>query len=186
MTRLIIRAMRERQECVDYLSAHLPDAEFCFDQTRNAMDTFLSALDLAGDDPVVHMEEDIWLAEGFRDKLEAAIAEKPDSVIQFFSMRTKDLTIGSRWDYGYSFLMAQCFYVPAGMSKRIRDYFPGWAGIEKHPTGLDTMVADFFADNKIKYWIHVPSLVDHRVGPSMIDKRRKHTRVSKTFGERLA
>ena len=34
---------------------------------------------------------------------------------------------------------------------------------------------------KLAYWIHVPSLVQHRVAVSMIDSRRSSKRQSKTF-----
>ena len=46
--RIIIRAVRDRAPYIDYLTERLPAAEWCFDQKRNAMDTFLRALDMAG------------------------------------------------------------------------------------------------------------------------------------------
>lgn len=179
MTRIIIRAVRERQSYVDYLQENIPDAEVCWDKTRNAMDTFLSALTMSGNDPIVHMEEDAFLATDFRTRLEAEIARQPDKVIQFFSMRKGDLEVGSRWDN--SFLMGQCFYLPAGYSKLILDFYSVWEERDLHPTGLDTMVGHFLRKRKEKYWIHVPNLVDHRVGKSQIDPRRSSKRISKTF-----
>jgi hypothetical protein len=46
--RIIIRAVKERAEFIDYLQKHLPNAEWCFDKTKNAMDTFLDAMQMAG------------------------------------------------------------------------------------------------------------------------------------------
>ena len=179
MTRIIIRAVKERANYVDYLTENIPDAEICWDKERNAMSTFLDALRMAGDDPVVHMEEDALLAKDFRNRLEAEIAKQPERVIQFFSMRKGDLEVGSRWDG--SFLMGQCFYLPAGYSRLLLNFYSIWKEREQHPTGLDTMVGHFLKKRKEKYWIHVPNLVDHRVGKSQIDPRRSSKRVSKTF-----
>lgn len=181
MTRIIIRAVPERAEFIDYLKEKLPSAEWCFDQKRNAMDTFLRALDMAGDDPVVHMEEDVILCESFLLDLEAAIAKRPTTLIQFFSMRSQDLTVGSRLDR--NFLMGQCFYLPASYSKQIRAYYETWPNRRSHPTGLDTMVGDWLKSRKEAYWIKVPSLVNHRQCKSVIDPRRSSKRQSLTFRE---
>lgn len=180
MTRVIIRAVKERQPYLDYLLDELPDAEVCYDTTRNAMNTFLDAVDLAGKDGVLYLEDDVILADQFRNRVESAISEMPQNVIQFFSMRKADLEIGSRWDN--NFLMAQCFYFPPGLSAELAKYAKTWAGYSEHPTGLDTMICDFLRALKLKYWIHIPNLVDHRVGKSIIDPRRSSKRVSKTFG----
>jgi len=179
MTRIIIRAVRDRTEFIVYLQSRLPQAEWCFDKTRNAMDTFLSAMEMAGDEPAVHMEEDVILTRGFVEKLEAAIAERPHEVIQFFSMRKADLTIGSRYDG--NFMMNQCFYLPAGMSRKLLEFRPEWKQADKHPTGFDILMADYFKSVRLKYWLHVPSLVEHRVCKSMIDPRRSSKRQSLTF-----
>ncbi len=177
--RFIIRAVKERVGFIEYLHKHLPQAEWCYDRNRNAMDTFLAAMQMAGNDPVVHMEEDIVLTKDFVPKIEAAIAERPDTVIQFFSMRKDDLLKGSRYDRNY--LMNQCFYLPAGYSTAIHDYYQFWGDKEKHPTGTDSMICDYLKAGKEKYWIHVPSLVDHRVSKSAIDPRRSSKRQSLTF-----
>jgi len=181
MTRLIIRAVPTRPDYIAYLEQRIPRAEWCMDETRNAMDTFLKALGMAGDGPAVHMEEDILLTQEFEAKLEAAIAERPGSLIQFFSMRGKDVTIGSRWDRSY--MMNQCFYLPAGYSAMLREYWRRWDRKTEHPTGSDTMLNDWLHSRKEAYWIHCPSLVDHRVCQSQIDPRRSSKRQSKTFTE---
>lgn len=143
------------------------------------MHTFLMALQMAGDDPVVHMEEDVLLDDDFLPLLHAAIEQRPNNVIQFFSMRKADLEIGSRWDN--NFIAALCFYLPAGYSKQIRAYYPVWPDRKVHPTGLDLTVRDWLRSRKEKYWIQVPNIVDHRISPSVIDPRRSSKRVSKTF-----
>jgi hypothetical protein len=177
--RFIVRAVQERTDCIEYLRTHLPQAEWCFDQKRDAMDTFLRAMEMAGNDPCVHMEEDIFLTQDFVGKIKSAIQKRPDEVIQFFSMRQADIDIGSRYDR--NFIMNQCFYLPATCSKQIFEYKNQWADIEKHPTGTDLMVNDWLKSIKKPYWLYVPSLVEHRVGKSAIDSRRSSKRQSKTF-----
>ncbi len=43
------------------------------------------------------------------------------------------------------------------------------------------MVADFLKERHMRYYIHVPSLVEHRIGKSLIDPRRSSRRQSLTF-----
>lgn len=177
--RIIIRACRERQQWVDYLLSRLSDAEVVYDTTRNAMDTFFAALRAAGDDAVIHMEDDVILTKDFTAKAATVIAEHPDHAIQFFSRRSKDIEIGSRWEPGSSFLAGLCFYLPPGMSADLMRY--DWPRRTEHPTGLDLMVADYLKANKQRYWLHVPSLVQHRICTSLIDPHRSRYRQSITF-----
>jgi len=179
MTDIIIRACRERQAWVDYLLDRLPGATVVYDTTRNAMNTFLEALRVAGDRPVIHMEDDVLLAKGFVCKAESVIGERPETAIQFFSMRKRDIQVGSRWEPGGTFLAGLCFYLPAGMSERLLRF--DWPRREEHPTGLDLLVADFLRANKERYWLHVPNLAQHRFGKSLIDSRRSRYRQSLTF-----
>lgn len=181
MVRIIVKAMPSRQPYIDYLQKYLPQAEFCMDQGKGAFDTFLRALKMAGTEPCIHMEEDVILTDGFYNKIHEVIAKKPNNFIQFFSMRQKDLTEGSRWDN--NFLMNQCWYAPMFYSEKMLKYAMGWylKNGETHPTGTDTMVCDWLKSRKEKYWIHCPSLVDHRIGKSAIDPRRSSKRQSLTF-----
>lgn len=176
---IIIRAIKDRKDYIEYLHTNLPYANWCFDQKHDAMDTFLRAMRLAGEKPTIHMEEDVLLTRDFMTKILTVISEHPNEVIQFFSMRKDDLTVGSRYDRNY--MMNQCFYLPAGYSRIIADYYNIWEGKKEHPTGTDTMISDFLKSRKEKYWLHVPSLVQHRECVSMIDKRRSSKRQSKTF-----
>ena len=165
-------------ECVKYLMGRLPEAEFCFDRVRDHWETFTRALEMAGEDSHIAMEEDVVLCRGFRDKVEAAIAERPKNVIQFFSMRRDDKTIGSRWCR--SFCMNQCTYFPAGYSSKVLAFSVSWSRRSEHPTGTDLMVNDFLRARKEQHWIHVPSLVDHLPLRSEIGKRSRGRR-SLTF-----
>ena len=189
MTRIIIRAVPERSTDVEYLVKHIPHAEICWETYElensddNIWNTFDKALEMAGDEPCVQMEEDVILTEGFVDKLEEAVSAHPDQIINFFSMRDLDLTKGSRVDR--QFMMAQCWYAPKFCCSYLREFYPFW----KHkriqwPNAVDLMVHDFIHALKLRYRIHCPSLVQHRDRTSFIDETRGErwgSRQSKTF-----
>lgn len=181
MLPVIVRAVRapEREGYHAYLRDRLPGATWVFDERRDAMDTFLRALAAAGVGGALHVEDDVVLADRFAERVGLEVAARPGTVVQFFSMRGADLTIGSRFDR--NFMMGQCFWLPCGYSREIAAYSSGWPRRAEHPTGLDVMVGDWLKSRREPYWIVVPNLVDHRVGPSTIDRRRSSRRVSKTF-----
>lgn len=181
MTRIIIRAVLSRAAYIEYLRAKLPAAEFCFDQHRDARETCRRAMAMAGDGPAIHMEDDAILTRDFVAKAEAVIAAHPDRVIQFFSRRKKDVTVGSRLDRSFSANV--CYYLPAGYSREVLAWMPGWAAA--HPehrfSANDLALNDWLRARREPHWIHVPSLVQHRIAPSAIDPRRAWRRVSATF-----
>lgn len=178
---LIMTVLPDRQEYYEYLKQRLPSAEFIFDEDRNAMSTFKKLLKHAGNDPVLIMEDDVILTENFKEKVEEQIKLRPNQPIQFFSRRKKDETEGSRNETGSSFVYNLCFYVPQDFASRLLEYHDRWPRLKEHQTGNDLMVADFLVSNKIKYYVHVPSLVQHRIGTSSIDSRRAKKRISQTF-----
>jgi hypothetical protein len=110
-TKIIVRCVPERAEFIRYLRKRIPEAIYYFCPERDAVAAFIGALELAGDGAAVHMEDDVILTRDFRKKLEKVIYAHPETVIQFFSMRTADLAIGSRLDR--NFIMNQCVYLPA-------------------------------------------------------------------------
>ena len=60
-----LTVIEKDKRLVQYLKNKLPDAVFCMDEKKCAMDTFLRSLKMAGDDPCVHMEEDILITKNF-------------------------------------------------------------------------------------------------------------------------
>lgn len=176
--KFVVRNAGERS--VEHLKQEIPEL-IVIRNGINAMEAFVDALDAVGDDAAVHLEDDIELCNDFYEKIQKIISEHPDEVIQFFSMRKEDLTVGTRMITGSRFLMGQCFYLPKGMSKKILAYKYTWKRIKEHPTGLDTMVADYLKDNKLSYLNIVPNLVDHLPVKSLINPRRSSKRQSFTF-----
>lgn len=168
-----VREMREQVPGIEIVwAAPLPEG--------TATHTWLRALDAAGDSPVVLLEDDVELAPRWLERVTAAIEERPDQVIQFFSMRKADLTVGSREEPGRTFLMNQCFYLPRGAARALaafsREHFAG------NTSGNDLTTREWLKETGQTYWIHVPSLVQHRPLRSMIGPRSSR-RQSPTFGE---
>ena len=52
-----------------------------------------------------------------------------------------------------------------------------------NPTAMDYLVRDFLKDNKYKYWIYQPCLVQHMECKSVIDPRRSSKRQCINFVE---
>lgn len=191
MTKFLVRTVGTRD--ISNLQSAIPDLIVVKDRIHDAMDTFLLSLEMAGDDAAVNMEDDIILCKDFYTKINKVIAEHPNDVIQFFSMRKDDLTIGTRYINGSKFMMNQCFYMPAGMSKDLLNYAK--TGKKKDGTlviedksiaigaGYDILMAWYFKDNKIKYLNYCPNLVNHIECKSEIDSRRSSKRQSLTFIE---
>lgn len=184
---IIILAMKERQAYVDYLKNILPDSIVCFDEERSAMATFFKGIRISQDKPTIFLEDDILLTENFQQKASEVISNFPNKIIQFFSMRKADIDVGSRWDN--TFTMNQCFYLPTGYGSEIINFYNGyWTEINfdgNRPTSAkDLMMRRWMQKRKEKYWLHCPSLVQHRVTKSLIDPRRSSKRQSFTFKEK--
>jgi hypothetical protein len=179
----------KRLECIAYLQNNLVGAEWCFDQINSGWDTMIRAFEMAGGSAAVHFEDDAVLCDWFSEKLEAAITERPNTIIQFFSMRPEDLTVGSRWDD--QFMNCQCFYVPAGLNGPLAEYMRSAdpvndKRIAKCKDPSDWAIRQWMRDRRMRYWIHVPNLVDHAVTVSLINPKRARARQSLTFQQAYA
>jgi len=179
--RYIVRAMREREAFLLPLHVELPTLEVVWDVNHNAMETWLAAMAHAGNDAAVHLEDDVLPTRNLHTKVARAVLEHPYNLIQFFSLRKADRHLGSRWMAGGSFMMTQCFYLPPGYSRELHDYYPFWPKRRENPDGFDTKLNSWLAGRGERYWLHVPSLVQHRVAKSLIDPRRSSRRQSPTF-----
>lgn len=97
-------------------------------------------------------------------------------------MRTKpDTAIGSRWDS--DFVNTQCFYVPPMTAPSIVGFYGSWPGPRdgrRRDACFDLGLADWLRAQGLRYWLHVPSLVQHRADVrSAVGHARN--RISATF-----
>ena len=175
-----MRLVPEREHWLPEILDQIPHLEIVRDHTRNARDSFLRNLLLVGDDAAVYLEDDIILTRDFTTKVEAVIAERPQHVINFFSLRD-DAAKGPRLMRGGSFSMNQCFYMPPGYASLLYDYHARWPERTLHRAACDLFLGSWLKSRGESYWQHVPSLVQHRVARSVIDPRRSSKRQSRTF-----
>jgi hypothetical protein len=180
----ILTAVPARMKVVEYLQKHIPDLIVVLDEEYNPWKNWRKAWDLYQDQPSVRLQDDILLTKNFVKKIESAIAERPDEIINFFSMRKADHEIGSRHCAGATWLMNQCHYLPAGVPKLLTDFMDrqDQQYFIEHGGGDDFMMAECFKHHKLKYYQHVPSLVQHLKTKSMLG-RRSTTRFSDTFSD---
>lgn len=158
-------------------------ATIIWDSTQNAMDTFRDLLMQAvddGDRGFIILQDDIILADDWRQKVEYAIAERPSAVINFFSMKKDDDVSG--WRPGTSFISNLCVYIPAGYAAELLVFSHQF--VQKYPkfkTADDFVIRYFLRDQREQFWMYCPSLVQHAKMKSAINERRPGGRVSHTF-----
>ena len=179
-----------REEYAEFMRNALPsDAIENFDDftdsgkyTSTAWFNYQRGWEIAGMKPTIQMDDDVILTSDWYNKVIAEINKRPNEVIQFFSMRKADIEIGSRYDTGAKFMGQLCYYLPFGMARAIHKFsYKFYDSFDDGVSPSDTCIAAFLKLNKLRYWIVVPNLVDHRVGKSAVDSRRSSARVSKTF-----
>lgn len=174
----------ERQRAVRaaHLRSEAAPATVIWDRTHNPFDTWQTLLLDVGDRAAIVMEDDIVLTAGWRDKVELAIEEHRDALIQFFSLPRNADVMGSGWQPGRGYLMNQCHYLPPGMAANLLLHSSTWIQTHPdHPTAMDSCVADYLRVTGREYWLHVPSLVQHEKWTSEINHRRSSARQSRTF-----
>lgn len=187
MTRIILRATEDRLDSFGaYLRRVMPErTEYVVDHEQNgAMHTFIRALEAAGDDPVVLMEDDVLVCVDFDRLLELEVSAHPDHHIQLFNRRNlfkgEDSLKDGLMAPGSTFSMNQCHYLPKGEAKLLLEFYNGndWRRKLRQTAAYDWLIADYLATWRQPYWVRRLSLVDHRVGRSSIDPRRARSRTA--------
>jgi hypothetical protein len=179
--RYIVSSVPERRHWLDVIREQVPQLEVAEDYSRNAVDTFLLAMLMIGEDAAVHFEDDAELTSDFRAKAEAVIARRPTMLVNFFSRLGEDVSKGSRAQPGSAFMYNIGFYLPPGCAVAISAYYPKWRPRNSRSTmdGPDTLIRDFLVSRRQRYWQQVPSLVQHRGLRSLLGHPGK--RQSATF-----
>lgn len=166
---------------ISEMKNNIPNLMICTDYNRDAMNNFLNSL-IMTDKPSVHLEDDAELCNDFVEKIEAAIKQYPDKVINFFSLRKGDYLIGKPFEVtGAKFMATVCFYLPEGYGKEIVEFYKDWSRKEEHPTGYDILIADFLKSRKERYIQWFPHLTNHKICKSLINPKRSSQRTDKFF-----
>jgi len=189
----IVQTCKGRESYINYLNLNINNLIVNYDDFISDNDiitsvwkNYLRGWKLVGNNATVQMDDDIVLCKDFYNKILNEISKRPNDIIQFFSMRKNDIIIGSRYEAGSKFLMQQCYYLPKGLANELYIFAKEYEKtMNEKGCPTDIVMAQFFKQNKLKYWIVIPNLVNHRIGISMIDKRRSSTRQSLTYEQNL-
>lgn len=157
--------------------------EFSLDTEHKPFQNWQRMLSMAGNDACLCMEDDIMVCNDFDRNIINAVGFYPDRLISFFTLKRVGVDHITERN-GSDFCSALCYFLPVGMAGRLLEYSFDWLttkrGIE-NPTAMDYCIADFLKDNKIKYILWSPSLVQHLSVKSRIDPRRSTKRQAINF-----
>jgi hypothetical protein len=172
------------------LQAQLPGSELIDDRERDGWITYLDALEAQGDDDAWHFEDDVILTSDFERKARAARFLAPGTLIQGYDgHRFKE----SRMRAPGTFLMAQCFFLPGAMAPALLEFSRNWNptadgtklrvlpdGVRER-RGCDYAMQCWLKDIDRPYFTVIPSLVQHRDGPSLCYPGMSTRRTSPTW-----
>lgn len=194
MTLILIRACLwhgQRNAWATATRKSLPGSIIVPDRERNARATFIDALRRQGDRDAWHLEDDAFPTSDFVAKTLAEQEAHPGVVIQGYSNTKGDVEKGSRWLPGSRFFSGVCFFVPGPMAPDLLRYVEGYRD-HKHGDPYygrtlkpgrctDPVVRDYLKEHKLRYWNRVPSLAQHRDGPTLMGVPTSRHRQSRTF-----
>lgn len=177
----VIRAVESRRESVEEILKQIPEAIVYYDHSRNAMQSYLYVCEhIIKGQPAVLLEDDVILTSNFKEKIEAVINQYPKILIKFFDLGKKN--VKPHFKKGREYCMNQCEYFPEGFSLKVVEAYKTWKDKEVHPTAYDFLVGYAWGYSN-PYLVWCPSLVQHRVGKSIISPSRSSKRQSITFEE---
>lgn len=127
---------------------------------------------------VIHLEDDVELSRDWRARVEAEIAEHPEDLVQFFSLRPSDVGRESHHRPGRDFCMTQCFYLPHRLVDPLLDAMDQSA---HKGSNYDLVLGQTLRAGHERYWQVLPSVVQHRPWRSVENRRRSSKRQSPTF-----
>ena len=170
--KFIIQAVKSRQEYVNNMLQHVPDAIVHWDRTGDNILGSIHALRRAGPNPVVMMEDDLILCRNFRTRITSAILTKPNAIIKFFFWRNPGETQEFTQPFWCIWDGSQCYYLPSGYARMLSDFMknnPKKAGPQRDK---DTLVSKFCYEHKPELIHWKASLAQHIVGPSAESTKR--------------
>lgn len=173
------RRQRSLEPLVRQLVEQIPEARIhviVHVEGEPARVTFPKALSYAaasGRPWVLQLEDDVVLAPSFRE--EALIPEMDGAdALTLFSRSRRDLEEMAKGERvrrlnPSGFSMSQGFFLRRDLAAAVEAYAPGW--YERHPQhnrAADLLLGAFLSERKARVLVRLPSLVQHRRGPSTL------------------
>ena len=188
--RYIVQAIEARRDIVEgHILPQVPEALVHYDRDTYPMRAFIQTLRMAEGEPHVHMEDDIILTRNFQSKVEAAIAQHPDQVINFFRFKMREPFTSTKLMAASRYNNNPCVYFPSEVSSaaiELEERLRREESSGDRPlsidlySDLDGLIRKTLQARREKFVLWHPSLVQHRVGTSSISGRAQ-VRVSPTF-----
>lgn len=140
---------------------------------------------------VLQLEDDVHLAPVFG---ESALAEGLDDcdVLSLFSRSRRDLEVMARGEKLRSqnpsgFSMSQAFLIRQEFAEEVEFFAPDWYRANpQHNRAADLLLGAYLSAKKARVLVRVPSLVQHRRGPSTLPHHhgaRQSESYRRSFGE---
>ncbi len=139
---------------------------------------------------VLQLEDDVVLAPSFGADALAGVADC--DVVTLFSRSKADLAAMDRNERfrrtgPSSFSMSQAFLIRRELAAGVEDFAPVWyAAHPEHNRAADLLLGAYLSSKKARVLVRVPSLVQHRRGPSTLPGHhgaRQSESYRRAFGE---
>lgn len=155
--------------------------------SRSNWKRFLRLTSALNNEWILHVEDDACLAPDFAFRAIALLSRGVANVLTFYSDRKrvleafqagKDLT---RLTYS-DFCGTVCFAMPTCFATPLLDYLPQWEQMNpQHAAAEDYHLRDFCRRERLLIQASVPSLAQHRPGPSLQRHPPGRYRYSRTY-----
>ena len=184
---VIIQAVPERHKNVDIIKEKIPNVIVYLDSIKQGnYKTFVESLNIHEQaDFTLRLQDDVLIPNGFYEYLpvlEKIMIEENIDILSLFSLKRKfleqQISLGIKISEYPSFLMMQAVIFSKKISKELLEYSKTYEE-QKHD---DVLIRDFLRDTKQKAYVHLPSLVQHRIDiKSTLSHSASITRQSNTF-----
>lgn len=162
-----------------------PSVLFSIDyELRGCSWNLAQAFRLAGNEPAIHLEDDLILCDDFCNKVIDEIRRRPKNILSFFS-RKKNLRETTKKN-GFWNIYTHCFYYPGFKNSEVADFIEFYnsndtAKKEAIGTACDLQLSDYAMRNGLDNYLIFPALVQHRRVPTRCKKPRNTARQTTYF-----
>lgn len=144
--------------------------EKLIDTEHKPVKSFIEQLEYISDYDAVFLEDDIELCNNFKERIEKAISEYPDRVINFFS---QPMTYFTTKEF-QTFYFNQCTYYPKGIAKELATIM---RRIEEDNPGkyqYDVLESKALKELNMKHIQYRPCLIQHLDFKSLVGNVSKY------------
>lgn len=179
----------ERIMNVEKIRKQIPELVVVMSGREDVFENHLKAFDLEDEyDGIVILEDDVQLCKNFKERVLEVIEGHEDELVSMFESACSKGPLKTEYRNGGSFAWNQCNYYPQSVCKilsdpemlpKFKDYFYSKLN-EPWNYPIDRYIAYALKENKLKYFMKVPFLVQHMAMKSNF-KGRPLNRQSKYF-----